>query len=148
MKPGRNDPYPCGSGKKYKHCYLIAETQGAESGDELTWRHLRRAADGFPRVMSRFVADVYGADAIHGAWEEFTVWAEDEFDPASPHLPVFLPWFYHHWGSRPARGDMYRGHVSAWPCSHQRVPGAARPTPRSTALPLPAGVSRGAVQLS
>ena len=47
--------------------------------------------------MLRFVADVYGADAIHEAWEEFTVWAEDEFDPASPHVPVFLPWFYHHW---------------------------------------------------
>jgi hypothetical protein len=24
MKIGRNDPYPCGSGKKYKKCCLIA----------------------------------------------------------------------------------------------------------------------------
>jgi SEC-C motif-containing protein len=26
LKVGRNDPCPCGSGKKYKHCCLIKET--------------------------------------------------------------------------------------------------------------------------
>ncbi|MET1082994.1 MAG: SEC-C metal-binding domain-containing protein, partial [Burkholderiales bacterium] len=24
VKPGRNDPCPCGSGKKYKHCHGAA----------------------------------------------------------------------------------------------------------------------------
>jgi hypothetical protein len=28
-QPGRNDPCPCGSGKKYKRCCLDADTQGA-----------------------------------------------------------------------------------------------------------------------
>ena len=28
-KPGRNDPCPCGSGKKYKHCCLKAEREAA-----------------------------------------------------------------------------------------------------------------------
>lgn len=27
MKTGRNEPCPCGSGKKYKKCCLINETQ-------------------------------------------------------------------------------------------------------------------------
>jgi tetratricopeptide (TPR) repeat protein len=31
MKPGRNDPCPCGSGKKYKHCCGAAPAAGAES---------------------------------------------------------------------------------------------------------------------
>ena len=26
MKIGRNDPCPCGSGKKYKHCCLLKES--------------------------------------------------------------------------------------------------------------------------
>jgi hypothetical protein len=32
-KPGRNDPCPCGSGKKYKHCHWLAE-QGTMSESE------------------------------------------------------------------------------------------------------------------
>ena len=28
MKPGRNDPCPCGSGRKYKHCCIEQERGG------------------------------------------------------------------------------------------------------------------------
>lgn len=28
MKTGRNDPCPCGSGKKYKHCHLLQQVRG------------------------------------------------------------------------------------------------------------------------
>jgi len=97
MKPGRNDPCPCGSGKKYKHCCLAAATTESESPQELTWRRVRRAAEGFPATMTRFVEDMYGFDAVDEAWEEFTLWEDAEYDTESPHLPVFLPWFFHHW---------------------------------------------------
>lgn len=30
-KIGRNDPCPCGSGRKYKHCHLGSDTSGAQS---------------------------------------------------------------------------------------------------------------------
>ena len=30
MKPGRNDPCPCGSGKKYKHCCYEKESDGSQ----------------------------------------------------------------------------------------------------------------------
>jgi len=33
MKPGRNDPCPCGSGKKYKHCCQSKETGGARQAN-------------------------------------------------------------------------------------------------------------------
>jgi tetratricopeptide (TPR) repeat protein len=38
-KPGRNDPCPCGSGRKYKHCHGVPETASlaaAEAARELT----------------------------------------------------------------------------------------------------------------
>jgi hypothetical protein len=55
-------------------------------------------------MMLRFVGQVYGPDAIDEAWFEFTLWESDgpQFDPATPHLEVFLPWFYHQWAPDPA----------------------------------------------
>jgi len=45
--PGRNDPCPCGSGKKYKHCCL-------------------RRPGGIPRVLD----DVPPPGALHAAWDD------------------------------------------------------------------------------
>lgn len=50
--PGRNEPCPCGSGRKYKQCHGAANTV---SGDEITWQRLRNALDGLPGMMLRFV---------------------------------------------------------------------------------------------
>ncbi len=54
--------------------------------------------------MLRFVREVYGPDAVDEAWAEFTLWDDDEpeFDPDSPHLEVFIPWFFHRWAPDPA----------------------------------------------
>ena len=32
-QPGRNEPCPCGSGRKYKHCHLQADDEGVPSTD-------------------------------------------------------------------------------------------------------------------
>jgi hypothetical protein len=95
--PGRNDPCHCGSGRKYKHCCLATDQRAQQSPDDVIWRRVRRANEGFPRLMARFVADVYGAAAVDEAWSEFTLWNEDEFDAESPLGAIFLPWFYHRW---------------------------------------------------
>ncbi|MES0872859.1 YecA family protein [Sinimarinibacterium thermocellulolyticum] len=104
MNPGRNDPCPCGSGKKYKHCCLAAARSAAD-GDaaELVWRRLRRLKDeaAFATTMLRFVKDVYGPGAIGQAWDEFTLWDEKPFDPASPHMTVFMPWLFFQWAPDP-----------------------------------------------
>ncbi len=74
MKTGRNDPCPCGSGNKYKHCHLPNDT--AVSPDLLAWRRLSRVIDE-SRLLSQmfeFVAEHYGMDAIDEAWAEFFVW--------------------------------------------------------------------------
>lgn len=50
MKPGRNDPCPCGSGKKYKKCCLeVGETEDA------AWREARITSDLTAEALQRFV---------------------------------------------------------------------------------------------
>jgi len=67
------------------------------------WRRLRAALDGFPTTTLRFVQEVFGAAALDEAWDEFNLWEEEapEFDPGSPHLQLFIPWFFHRWTPDP-----------------------------------------------
>jgi hypothetical protein len=95
-KTGRNDPCPCGSGKKYKQCCLVA-ARAPEGPDNLIWRRLRRLLDEYNRDMLRFTTNVYGPGAIDEAWREFLLDEAVEFDPESVHIQVFMPWLYHFW---------------------------------------------------
>lgn len=66
MKPGRNQPCLCGSGRKYKHCCLGGEGQGAEAAIDprLTPAqlvHARCAA--FQRGDFGFIYDSYHPDS-------------------------------------------------------------------------------------
>jgi hypothetical protein len=72
-----------------------------ETPDDLAWRRVRRALDGFAADMLRFVIHAYGPTAIDEAWQEFTHWEEDAFDSATPHMPVFMPWLFHCWSPDP-----------------------------------------------
>jgi hypothetical protein len=97
MKIGRNDPCPCGSGKKYKHCCLARGAEVESSPQDLAWRRLRRATGSLPTDLLRFADGYFGQAGLLEAWDEFTLWNEIPFDPASPHIPVFMPWFYYDW---------------------------------------------------
>jgi hypothetical protein len=107
MKPGRNDPCPCGSGRKYKQCCLAKAQAESESPGQLTWRRIRRANEDLIPRMLRFVTQAYGEGAVEEAWDEFTLWDEDvqadeEYDwYNSPHQSVFLPWLLHRWAPDP-----------------------------------------------
>lgn len=99
MKPGRNDPCPCSSGKKYKHCCLKAEQ--AQPGDDFLWRRIRRVISGSPMRMLDFAAAHFGAEALLEAWEDFMPhWEDEEDEPFTmdtPHLAVFMSWFFYEW---------------------------------------------------
>ena len=97
MKPGGNDPCPCGSGKKYKHCCLIARSVPAAAPADLIWRRLRALLDGYATELLRFINEAYGPLAVHEAWDEFTGHKEVEFDPNTPLIQLFMPWFFHCW---------------------------------------------------
>ncbi|MBI5658096.1 MAG: SEC-C domain-containing protein [Nitrosomonadales bacterium] len=99
MKPGRNDPCPCGSGKKYKQCCLMAEQAPPEN--EFLWRRIRRAIEGSPMRMLEFATAHFGREALPEAWDDFMPHREDEqdgpFTMDTPHMPVFMPWFFYEW---------------------------------------------------
>jgi hypothetical protein len=97
VKLGRNDLCHCGSGKKYKHCCMVTGTIGANAPADLVWRKLRGLLEGYGERILRFIDQAYGASALDEAWAEFVVGHDIEFDPESPTLQLFMPWFFHFW---------------------------------------------------
>jgi hypothetical protein len=94
QKIGRNDPCPCGSGKKHKHCCL-RKTEATES----VWRRVRRADDRFASELFRYALRRYGEDFLQVAWEEFLLGEESAVPPRQhPDFPTtFFPWFLFSW---------------------------------------------------
>lgn len=108
MKSGRNNPCPCGSGRKYKHCCLIAEAAPPAAPADLTWHRLRAQLDGFVTEMLRFTNQTYGPLALHEAWDEFTGHDDIAFDPDTPLIQLFMPWFFHSWTPDPADTEVVK----------------------------------------
>jgi SEC-C motif len=99
MKTGRNDPCPCGSGKKYKQCCLLKDQALPEN--DFLWRRVRRAIEGSPMQMLEFSTSHFGPDALLEAWDEFTFWRDIPFTMDTPHIAVFMPWFFFDWAPDP-----------------------------------------------
>ncbi|TLZ16580.1 MAG: DUF2384 domain-containing protein [Gammaproteobacteria bacterium] len=116
--PGRNDPCPCRSGKKFKHCCLRARDAALETPGTLAWRRLRRAVDDFAmgKTLLEFVVTTYGPRAADEAWAEFSG-LEEPFDPQTPHLALFMSWLFHRWSPDPHDPSST---VSA--ALHERIP--------------------------
>jgi hypothetical protein len=51
--------------------------------------------------MLRYTAEAYGPLALHEAWDVFTGHDDLEFDPDTPHMQLFMPWFFHCWAPDP-----------------------------------------------
>ncbi len=95
MKIGRNDPCPCGSGKKYKKCCLIK----AKPPEDLLYRRLGVAHD---RLVDRLMAlarKIFGEPALSMAMDEFFAWPETGLpqDQIEDHMQFFVPWFVFNW---------------------------------------------------
>ena len=97
MGPGRNQLCPCGSGKKFKHCCLRAELAAAETPQETLYRRVRAAIQNLTEDLLRFVDKHPGREFIAEAWAKFSPGEDAAFDSKSPHMPVFIPWFFHQW---------------------------------------------------
>lgn len=99
-KPGRNQPCPCGSGKKYKQCCLVAERDSQPASvTNLNWPRMRKADERLAAVLLDYMLVDYGAEAVMEAWDEFTLWNEVPFEPAvCPDIDtVFMPWMLYCW---------------------------------------------------
>lgn len=98
-KPGRNDPCPCGSGRKFKHCCGSSAAAPVESPESLAWRRIRRLLEENNEQLHRFTMNAYGPQALPEAWDEFNCVAPEktEFDFESPHFGIFMSWFQNFW---------------------------------------------------
>lgn len=95
MKLGRNDPCACGSGKKYKQCCL--RTQETSLTEDFLWHQIRQAIKGLPEKLLKFSKNHWGSDALLEAWGNFTLWSEEDFSSDTPHMQLFMPWFFFNW---------------------------------------------------
>jgi len=93
-KIGRNEPCPCGSGKKYKKCCL-----NAVQSDELAYRRLSRAYDTLMDDLLRFSAQELGQACLDEAREDFfeaSEWEPDE-ELLDSFASMFWSWFFFNW---------------------------------------------------
>jgi SEC-C motif len=92
-KTGRNDPCPCGGGKKYKHCCLLV----APASEDSRWRRQRDASDRLTQEMLNFARSRFG-NHIPEAWLDFN---QDELpiplDEDAAEGQIFLPYFLFDW---------------------------------------------------
>ncbi|MFH1982402.1 MAG: DUF6398 domain-containing protein [Pseudomonadota bacterium] len=98
MKIGRNDPCPCGSGKKYKKCCLRKKVTPPE---DLQYRRLSEVYDKlFPKLIEHGVS-VFGKRVVELAMAEFLAWPEPDAAPDAAAIEraeaPFWPWFLFNW---------------------------------------------------
>lgn len=96
-KPGRNDRCPCGSGKKYKQCCLLAS-----DATEFKRRQINRASEEFGIAAAELITRLDLADPVRAQAQEFWEIAlnagldlDDESEPESIYeimMPLFLSW--------------------------------------------------------
>jgi hypothetical protein len=98
MKIGRNDPCPCGSGKKYKNCCLAKQATPSQS------LYYLRLSEAYNRLMDRllpYALQKFGNGVLDVAMEEFLLWPDPEDDSVGGALDrfgtIFLPWLLFNW---------------------------------------------------
>ena len=99
MKVGRNEPCPCGSGKKYKKCCLDKENVSSD----LLHRRLGEAHDRLVHALMRYGYKIYGENALGFALDEFMGWPDEGLtdENLTDHEPLFYPWFLFNWVYEP-----------------------------------------------
>jgi SEC-C motif len=100
-KTGRNDPCPCGSSKKYKHCCLAAQP----TSEENLWRRQHEVSAELVADLVRFSERRFDEDDIFEAWCDFNF---EDFPPPMDHVRdednIFMPYFLYLWDpERPRR---------------------------------------------
>lgn len=92
LKIGRNDPCPCGSGRKFKHCCLQKHSVPRET----LWAGQREASDALTSEMMRYVDDHF-SQLIPEAWRDFHLGYDDGVSLDSDERMIFMPYLLFHW---------------------------------------------------
>ena len=97
MKVGRNQPCPCGSGKKYKLCCLNGDNVRVTG---IAWRRMRRTEGKLGPLLGSHAVEHYGPQSLIEAWDEFTLWEDVPLDLDEPMLEfetAFQSWWVYQW---------------------------------------------------
>ena len=94
-KIGRNDPCPCGSGKKYKKCCLLKEQVQTVTRLVL----LKASEDLLGQLLKYFrkTHEIEGVDGIEEAWEDFSGYNQKCNFDESPYEEMFVRWMLYLW---------------------------------------------------
>lgn len=108
-RPGRNDPCPCGSGRKFKRC-CSERTAVVDS----LWYRLRQAEGRLLGGVLDYAVGRYGKELVDEAWQAFAVWRDDVGPPAEQEESesAFVPWLVFNWVPDPEDRD---GRAGDWP---------------------------------
>lgn len=101
MLTGRNDPCPCGSGKKYKKCCLPSQPSMSSDGSPETSRSKSMLAteNSLRKKLEKFMGRNEFREDLNIAWTTF--WNEDVSSPSSTQdidikkYSLFAEWFIH-----------------------------------------------------
>ena len=99
-KVGRNDPCPCGSGKKHKKCCLVNVSSAVV---DLTWQKMRRTEGGLIPLLMDYAIEQFSPDIVIEGWDSFNNYRDVElYDEHNDEAPlefetIFLPWFLFNW---------------------------------------------------
>jgi len=95
-KAGRNDPCPCGSGKKYKHCCLT-KTWAPPTQVDTPWRRQRDASDRLTPALLKLAARELEDDLLL-AWADFNqVPFPDPISKYESEEGIFNPYLIFDW---------------------------------------------------
>jgi hypothetical protein len=92
MDIGRNEPCPCGSGKKYKRCCGVPHVDALEAAASV----LRATQTSAEAKVWRFLQKDLGEGSLADAWEEFAASASG-FDAGRDEEALFRPWVTYDW---------------------------------------------------
>src|SRR5438874_1606661 len=147
--PGRNDPCPCRSGKKFKHCCLRARDAALETPGTLAWRRLRRAVDDFAmgKTLLEFVVTTYGPRAADGGLGG-VLGAGGALRPTDAALGALHVVALSPLVAGPARSVVDRERRPSRAHPDAAFPRARRKASGPRGAALSRGVSRGALQVS
>lgn len=92
MSAGRNDPCPCGSGKKFKRCCGVPRPDPLAEAAART----RAMQELLERRILRHARDTLGRDFLDRAWDDFVLDAEG-IERDGPEIQLFFPWAIYRW---------------------------------------------------
>ncbi|GAB7082396.1 SEC-C metal-binding domain-containing protein [Megalodesulfovibrio paquesii] len=95
MKVGRNDPCPCGSGKKYKKCCLAA----LQEAENTPYRRISDTYNALADKLMQFTERELGMDIMDLALDAFFLEALDQSgrEPFQGFSQLFVPWALFTW---------------------------------------------------